>query len=73
VREIYQKAADGTREEELLLASTDFALNPEDWSADGRFLSYNSARPGGSHDLFVLPLSNGAPAAPIPFLATPSI
>ena len=73
VREIYQRAADGTGAEELLLASTDFGLHPEDWSADGRFLSYNSAKPGGSHDLFVLPLSKEGPAVPIPFLATPAM
>ena len=73
VRELYQKAADGSGEDELLLASADFGLSPEDWSADGRFLSYNSARPGGSHDLFVLPLSSERPSTPIPFVATPAM
>ena len=57
VREIYQKLANGSGEDELVLASKDFGLNPEDWSADGRFLSYNSARPGHDNDLFLLPMA----------------
>jgi eukaryotic-like serine/threonine-protein kinase len=73
VREIYEKAADGSQEEQLRLPSNDFGLNPEDWSADGRFLSYNASRPGQSHDLFLLPVSKGGAAAPIPFLATPAM
>jgi Tol biopolymer transport system component len=73
VREIYQKAVDGSGEDELLLASDDFGLSPENWSADGRFLTYNAGRPGQSHDLFVLPLPKKGEASPIPFLATPAM
>ncbi len=73
VREIYRKPADGSGDDELVLASTTFGLNPEDWSADGRFLSYNSARPAEAHDIFVLPLSKEGRAAPMPFLATPGM
>ena len=44
VREIYQKAANGSGDDELLLASKDQSATAtsEDWSADGRFLVYNS-------------------------------
>ena len=70
VRELYRKRADGSGEDELLLASNDFPLHTEDWSADGRFLSYNSPRPGRSHDLFLLPLTSPGEARPISFLAT---
>ncbi len=44
VREIYQKAANGSGDDELLLASKDqechdpLGTSTEDWSADGRFL-----------------------------------
>jgi Tol biopolymer transport system component len=72
VREIYVKPADGSREEELLLGSSDIALNPENWSADGRFLTYNAERPGQSQDLFVLPLTAPGPPSPVPFVATPA-
>jgi len=70
VREIYLKAVDGSGEDELILASKDFGLHPEDWSADGRFLSYNSARPGRDNDLFLLPMTGSAARTPITFLAT---
>jgi TolB protein len=73
VRELYQKAADGSGDDELLLASNDVGLHPEDWSADGRFLSYNAARPGQSHDLFLLDFTKGKEASPISFLATPAM
>jgi Tol biopolymer transport system component len=73
VRELYRKRADGSGEDELLLASKDFPLHVEDWSADGRFLSYNSPRPGHGLDLFLLPLTPPGEASPIPFLATPAM
>jgi Tol biopolymer transport system component len=73
VRELYRKRADGSGEDELLLASKDFPLHVEDWSADGRFLAYNSPRPGHDHDLFLLPLASPGEASPIPFLATPAM
>ncbi len=73
VLEIYRKRADGSRDEEMVLASKDVGLNVESWSADGRFLCYNLARAGGSHDLFVLPVSPGGSASPVPFLTTPAM
>ena len=48
-REIYVKAANGSGDEELLLAAKDqesrdpLGMSSEDWSADGRFLVYNAA------------------------------
>jgi Tol biopolymer transport system component len=73
VREIYQKRADGSAGDELLVASEDFGLNLESWSADGRFLSYNSAKPGRSSDIFLVPLSKPGEARPAPFLATQAV
>jgi Tol biopolymer transport system component len=70
VREIYQKLANGSGEDELVLASKDFPLHPEDWSADGRFLSYNSPRPGHENDLFLLPMTGSGDRTRITFLAT---
>ena len=70
VREIYEKRADGSGDDELLLASQDFALHVEDWSADGRFIAYNSPRPGHDNDLFLLPLSSTGGGEPISFVAT---
>jgi eukaryotic-like serine/threonine-protein kinase len=74
VREIYQKAADGSGEEELVLASKGQPLNLEDWSQDGRFLVYNA--PMGlpnRQDLFLLPMSGAGERKPITFLATEAI
>jgi eukaryotic-like serine/threonine-protein kinase len=74
VREIYQKAANGSGEEELVLASKVQPLNLEDWSPDGRFLVYNS--PMGlpnRQDLFLLPMSGAGERKPITFLATEAL
>jgi Tol biopolymer transport system component len=74
VREIYEKAANGSGDDELLLASKEEPLNLEDWSADGRFLVYNSpVRGGNKNDLFLLPLSSGLERKPIPFLGTEAL
>jgi Tol biopolymer transport system component len=70
VRELYRKPVDGSGDDELLLASKDFGLNPEDWSADSRFVIYKVGRPGHGVDVFVLPLSPGEGGSPIPFLVS---
>jgi Tol biopolymer transport system component len=76
VREIYQKAANGSGDEELLLAAKDqeghdpLGMSSEDWSADGRFLVYNSAVGTHFNDLFLLPMSPAAKRKPVTFLAT---
>ena len=41
-RDLYWKASDGTGEEELLLASS-LDKNVEDWSLDGKWLTFNEA------------------------------
>jgi Tol biopolymer transport system component len=69
VREMYRKAVDGSTSEELLLSSPGFSVNAESWSADGRFLSYTSVKPGQNHDLFVLPMT-GKTRNPVTFVAT---
>ena len=73
VREIYQKPADGSGDDELLVASKDFPLHIEDWSADGRFLVLNSPRPRTKLDLFLVPLEPPGERKPIPFLATEAL
>jgi Tol biopolymer transport system component/predicted Ser/Thr protein kinase len=69
-RELYQKLANGSGDDELLLQSQDLAYSAEDWSADGKLLLYN--RGGGQRqaDLYLLPMSRGVDRKPITFLAT---
>jgi serine/threonine protein kinase/Tol biopolymer transport system component len=57
VFDIYQKAATGGAEEELLLktALTKFAT---DWSSDGRFLVYDSVDAKSNSDLWALPMTD---------------
>jgi hypothetical protein len=75
-REIYQKAANGSGDEELLLAAKDqeghdpLGMSTEDWSPDGRFLVYNSSIGTHFNDLFLLPMSLAGKRKPITFLAT---
>jgi len=74
VREIYEKPANGSGDDELVLASEGEPLNLEDWSMDGRFLVYNSpVRGGNKNDLFLLPLSPAGERRPIPFLGTEAL
>ena len=72
VREIYQKRTDGSGDDEVLVASQDFALQAEGWSGDGRFLSYKSAKAGRNGDIFLLPLSGPRESGPVRFVATPA-
>jgi hypothetical protein len=44
-----------------------------DWSADGRYLAYDSPRPRNLRDLFLLPLSSAGEREPIPFVATEAV
>jgi Tol biopolymer transport system component len=66
-RHIYQKAATGAGQEELLL-KTDQNKFPTDWSADGRFIAYVAYDPKTKLDIWVLPLFGDL--KPIPFLQT---
>ena len=70
VYNLYQKAASGSGQDELLLPNTfgDFATQ---WSRDGRFIVYHENGQKTQNDLWVLP-TEGATAdrKPIPFLRT---
>jgi dipeptidyl aminopeptidase/acylaminoacyl peptidase len=64
--DLYQKPANGSGSEEILLQSADAKL-PNSWSPDGRFILYYSSLNNG--DLMVLPLTGDR--KPFPFLNTP--
>jgi serine/threonine protein kinase len=65
---LYQRASSGAGSEELLYES-DHSKVPNDWSADGRFLLYQTiGDPKTGTDLWVLPLSGDR--KPILFLQT---
>jgi dipeptidyl aminopeptidase/acylaminoacyl peptidase len=54
--DLYEKASDGTGDEQLLLASEE-PKAASDWSADGRFLAYITFSLRTQADLWVLPLA----------------
>ena len=64
---LYQKSSTGAGDEELLLKAEQ-ATNVTDWSRDGRFVIYHTAR--APRDLWILPLTGDR--KPIPFLQTPA-
>jgi eukaryotic-like serine/threonine-protein kinase len=68
-RDIYQKPADGSGSEELLLGGKGGHKHVEDWSRDGKYLVYNyvPTGPSGAH-LYVLPLDGDR--KPVPYLNT---
>jgi Tol biopolymer transport system component len=70
VLDLYQKAASGDGQDELLYKSDEFKI-PCDWSRDGRFLTYISRTPKTRSDLWVIPVGaqSGNPQ-PFPFLQT---
>lgn len=62
---LYQKAASGAGQEELLFNSNGV---PTDWSGDGRFILYTQYNPKTKQDVWVLPLDGAQ--QPFPFLQT---
>ncbi len=68
-RELYQKLANGSGPDELLLESKDALASLEHWSPDGRWIVFNRRRQGPP-DLHLLPMSAGPRPIPMPFLAT---
>jgi Tol biopolymer transport system component len=64
--DLYQKPANGSGGEEILLQSAD-NKRPNSWSPDGRFILYHSSLNNG--DLMVLPLTDDR--KPFPLLSTP--
>jgi Tol biopolymer transport system component len=65
-RDIYQKPADGSGSEELLLGGKGGGKNVEDWSRDGKYLMYNYQPSGPAAHLYVLPLDGDR--KPVPFV-----
>jgi hypothetical protein len=63
---LYQKPADGSGSEELLLKGSGY---PNSWSPDGRFILFNDGGLG-KNALMVLPMTGGD-RKPYPFLRTP--
>ena len=64
---IYEKPADGMKDEKPLLKSSQGEV-PTDWSRDGRFLLYDEVDPQTKSDMWVLPLEGDK--KPAPFLRT---
>ena len=67
-RDLYQKPSGGAGSDALLVASPQDKV-PSDWSADGRFLLYQSIDPQTSYDLWVVPRDGDR--TPFVFLKTP--
>jgi dipeptidyl aminopeptidase/acylaminoacyl peptidase len=69
---IYQKSANGAGKEQPLVATTNDAKFPNDWSRDGRFLLYTQQDARMNDDLWLLPLAaSGTPSGPpTPFANT---
>ena len=67
IYDIYQKAANGASNEELLFESNDYK-RPTSFSPDGRFLAFTTlaAPPSGRGDIWILPLSGER--KPFPFI-----
>jgi len=63
------KAASGAGEARVVL-DHDRAARPTDWSADGRFIIFESGPRASGRDLWVLPVEAGGFGAPFPFVAT---
>jgi eukaryotic-like serine/threonine-protein kinase len=59
----YQRSADGSGSEELLLEGTETAKYPNDWSPDGKLLAYQQPMQG-VNGVWMLPLSGERKAAP---------
>ncbi|MGD1097422.1 MAG: protein kinase [Bryobacteraceae bacterium] len=64
---LYQKPANGVKDEELLLKSSEDKYATS-WSRDGRFLLYTVVHPKTKRDIWVLPLIGDR--KPVPFLTT---
>jgi serine/threonine protein kinase/Tol biopolymer transport system component len=64
---LYQKPANGAKDEEVLLKSSEDKQTTS-WSRDGRFLLYTAVHPKTKEDIWVLPLDNDK--KPVPLLST---
>jgi serine/threonine protein kinase len=70
VWDIFERRADGTGGETLLLES-DENKQALGWSPDGRYILYSTQNPQTDYDLWVLPLDGGL--KPFPIAATPYV
>ena len=70
IADLFEKAAAGTGQAQLLLES-DYPAGPIDWSVDGEFVLYNEIHPETSNDLWLLPMSGDR--QPTPFVQTPFV
>jgi len=61
----YQMAANGSGNEEVLLEESDYVKYLNEWSPDGKFLSFQQA-PQGTNEIWMLPLAGVR--KPIPFV-----
>jgi Tol biopolymer transport system component len=72
---IYLKPANGSASEEPITPAPGITHSqyPCDWSRDGRYLLYTEIGGGTGADLWVLPMTPGAPESrkPVPFLQSP--
>ncbi len=61
---LYQKTASGGGDEEVLLKSSEEKW-PDDWSADGQFILYQTFKPKTKWDLWLLPMSGDRQPTPL--------
>jgi Tol biopolymer transport system component len=67
---MYIKPANGTSPERPILQTSVFNI-PDDWSPDGRFISYHTFPAAMSRDIWILPMKDNKPERdPFPFLQT---
>jgi Tol biopolymer transport system component len=67
--DLYQKAASGTGQDELLLATGPDKV-PTQWSRDSRFIVYMATSRSALRDIWVLPMEGGVDRKPSPQPAT---
>jgi Tol biopolymer transport system component len=66
---IYQKAANGSGIEQVLIGTTQDQTYPNDWSRDGRFVLYTKQDPKTKADIWVVTLASDgtSPGSAVPF------
>jgi len=68
----YQRAADGSGSEDLLLEENSYVKYVNDWSPDGKFLVFQQA-PRGTNEIWVLPLAGERKPFPLLQAQSPAI